>query len=321
MPKIIILDADGNEVDSSIKAVIGGKITWTIKGVGGKATEGRWSVNGVTPVVGGYTQSGSSATLQPAVQTAGSSVTWYWAKTGTIEVTAKAVVEGHTCQRNVTVTVVAPQIISFDAKTDEVKVAKCTIPGTGGTALSLTFGGDTVTQKPGIKWTAKVIGPQYSTGEFAFTQLMKIHRRRRTTEGKWETNTSNGAYVLDEVEHYPFEEGGEDEKETASCMEQEMLKLVSEDSPASALYRSLGNRSEVYDKVEVDDAFRTYLMFRPKGGIWVAVALLEWSWSGEAEYDTETSTWILGTNDHSASPSGSAQVAFPLWTNNRDRIM
>lgn len=147
---------------------------------------------------------------------------------------------------------------------------------------------------------------------------MKIHRRRRTTTGVWETKTSGDEYVLDEVVHYDFEEGDED-KDVATCMAREALKLVSEDSPASLLYRTDGRSGTLYDRVEVQESFRTHLMFRPTGGIWVGVGLLEWSWSGKARY--ENGEWVLEERDWTSFPSGTTTVRFPVWSRNRDDIM
>ncbi|MEA2563845.1 MAG: hypothetical protein QOH06_5349 [Acidobacteriota bacterium] len=318
MPRIVIRDAQGRNLGAKADAVIGSRINWSVAvAEGGAATDVRWAVAGVNPTVAGYTQAEDRAAVQPAVQTAGAAVTWYWAKTGSFQVTVRAVVDGHSCEYTVTVKVVAPTILSFESATDEVKIADCKNPTTGLDSPHLTFGGDTATKKPGICWTVKLIGPPCS-GEVAFTQLMKIHRRRRTTTGAWETNTSGTEYVLDEVVHYDFEEGGEDDNETATCMDHENLKLVSEDSPGSPLYRN-GRHGTLYDRLEVKESFRTHLMFKPTGGIWAGVGLLEWSWSGTAVY--ENGEWTLAERDWTTCPTGTATVRFPVWTRNRNDIM
>lgn len=317
MPRIVIRDAQG-DLDPQVEAVIGTSINWSIAVVVGRAaTDQRWAVAGVSPTVAGYTQSDDSATVRPTVQTAGATVIWYWAKTGSFEVTARAVVDGHSCQYTVTVKVVAPKIVSFESETDEVKIALCKHPLTGIEALHLTFGGDTETKKPGIRWTAKVIGPP-CTGEIAFTQVMKIHRRRHTTAGAWETKTSGDEYVLDEVVHYDLDVGGE-EREFAACPSGGNLTVTSEDSPASLLYREDSRYGTVYDQLEVSESFRTHLMYRPTGGIWVGIGLLQWSWSGKAKY--ESGEWLLEERDWTSFPKGTATVRFPVWTQNRDDIM
>jgi len=318
VPKIVIRDAQGGDLGAQAGAVIGSRITWSIAVTeGGAATDMRWAVAGVNPTVAGYTQSEDSAAVQPAVQTAGVSVTWCWAKTGNIQVTARAVVDGRSCEYTVMVKVVAPKIFSFESETDEVKIANCNNPATGLASPHLTFGGDTATRKPGIKWTVKLIGPPCS-GEVAFTQLMTIHRRRRTTTDAWETTTSGTEYVLDTVVHYDFEEGGEEDNKTATCMAHESLKLVSEDSPASPLFRN-GRFGTLYDRLEIKESFRTHLMFKPTGGIWVGVGLLEWSWSGTAVY--ANGGWTLEERDWTSCPTGTATCRFPLWRRNRNGIM
>jgi hypothetical protein len=318
MPSIAIRDEQGRPLGAQAEAVLGCRVNWSVAVTqGGAATDIRWTIAGVNPTVAGYTQTKKSAAVQAAVQPAGAAATWYWANTGSFPVIVRAVVDGQSCERTVTVKVVAPKIVSFESDTDEVKIARCSDPSTGLQGLFLTFGGDIATRTPGIRWTVQLIGPSCG-GELAFTQLMKIHRRRRTTTGAWETQTSGDEYVLDEVVHYDFEEEGED-KETTTCTPLENLTLVAEDSPATPLYRQHMMTGTLYDRVEVKESFRTHLMFKPTGGIWVGFGLLQWSWSGEARY--EGNDWVLEERDWTSFPKGTTTVRLPVWKRNRDDIM
>jgi len=319
MPSVEIQTSTGHAVPARLDLAIGSECAWKAVGVDGKVTGVKWQVSEVSRVVANYEMGRYKATITPAANSGGDSICWYLVKVGTVTIKVKALINGKSYRNAVKIKVVGPQIVSFDSVTDAVKVADVENPDNGRVFKHLTFGGDVVSRKAGIYWTAKVVAPP-SRGHFAFTQLMTVNRARTTAQGTVSRVTSNGDYVLDEFIFYGMTEGQE-EKDTARCWGREMQKAESDDSPAMGLARYEPQRQITYKKAEADESFKTYLMYRPNNGVWVGVALLEWRWSGEADYDTENDAWLLKKSSWAQRPSGKAVNELPVWKNNRARIM
>ena len=83
------------------------------------------------------------------------------------------------------------------------------------------------------------------------------------------------------------------------------------DGPAVGLSESM---SLTYE----DCTFRTYLMFKPEGGIWVPLRLIQWEVHDEAYTDPTSPTgWkpITNHDGHSTGITGDeSSIAFPHWT-------
>jgi hypothetical protein len=67
-------------------------------------------------------------------------------------------------------------------------------------------------------------------------------------------------------------------------------------------------------------SYYTYLMYMPTGGVWVALAELQWSWTGSA---TNTPPWpgnsaMAVTGGTASTPAGTA--AFPSWTYDSSQV-
>lgn len=325
MPGLKIRNGAGTEIGTTSRAALGAKCEWTVTGTGGeKAHDVRWTFSGPAHVVANYAAAKARATVTPF--DAGSQTdrgTWYWARRGRVTITLKARVGVTTHERTVYVDVDGPEVDWFGSETDQVKVARIDahVPG-----VFLTFGGELGSRRPGIRITARVRGPG-TPGEFAFTQLMTIHRSRvYALNGVLQAPvvaTSNDVYVLDEVVHYPIDlpDGGMGERDTAPSAMREEVELVSDDSPSTPLGQERHRPERIYMESEVDEQFRTYLMWKPTGGIWISVALLEWFWKGKAVYTAATHTWSLESGDEPLNPVGKKGVAFPTWTQNRDDIL
>jgi hypothetical protein len=316
MPNLTITDAAAREIGITTRTVLGARAEWTVSGPAGEAVQNvRWTISGPGHVVANYVATTANAVVTPFHPGgANERATWYWARRGRVTVTIKARIAVGlmpTYERTVHVDVDGPEVDWFGSVTDQVKVAR--LIGVGN--LALTFGGEQGTDRPGIRWTARVRGPG-APGEFAFTQLMTINRRRVFTldggPGPVTAVTSNGAWVLDEVVHYPMDPlDDSEERDTAPSVMREQVELVSDDSPATPLFQD-PRKPEVYSEAHVEEHFRTYLMWKPTGGIWIAVAMMEWFWKGTAVYDPGTQAWSLDEGDEPMNPAGKKGVSWPI---------
>jgi hypothetical protein len=80
----------------------------------------------------------------------------------------------------------------------------------------------------------------------------------------------------------------------------------SDDSPGCAL---LAPYQEEYTASE---AFDTWLMFSPPGGVWVPVSRVGWYWTGDA-VDTNGG-WLLVSHSNNANPTGTDTTTYPQWS-------
>jgi hypothetical protein len=323
MPRLDICDKDG-KIPERPKYAVGSKCDWVVSSSSGGLTNVRWTVDGA---VGSYVVEGKRGKKKPTLLKlntfVGDKPAWYWSRVGRVTVKVSATVSGFEVDRTVVVKVEGAQRLNFTSVTDEVKVAKL---NSGDDIPALTFGG-VAGSAHGIKWTAKIVAPP-APGDLSFTQVMTIFREFTLEDGRTSTTTTNDEYVLDEDFHYGVAERGietDKELETVPCLANEVLVLEEADSPSTKLPRTMTHATTVhkhigdYKKVEVKEAFRLFLMYKPKGGVWVSLADLRWNWSGVAEY--KENEWVLTSKDYSKNPSGKERVMFPLWSANRDDFM
>ena len=332
MPSLIVCEPSGREIPDKPKVAIGGACAWKVSSPDGPVSNARWTVNGA---IKNYCFSERTSAETPAsayvlqlTTRVGDTAEWYWAAAGKVVVRVSGWVAGVEIKRKIVVNVSAGEIVEFSSETDTVKVAKI---DASHTSPALTFGGDAATKTPGIKWTVKLVAPP-ARGDFSFTQTMTIDRKFTLEGGKSSSVSSSKTWVLDESFHYGVSERGiapddedEEDPETVPCLAYECLTLEEADSPSTMLMREQDRPTLVrplvgtYKRVEVKEAFRLFLMYRPRGGIWVSLADLSWSWEGVAEYQVDK--WVLVSEAHERSPSGKVRVSFPRWKGNRDDLM
>lgn len=97
--------------------------------------------------------------------------------------------------------------------------------------------------------------------------------------------------------------------------------LESNDSPALPLklYKINPDTSiQLFDKYTKFDSFKTYLIYKPKGKdtIWITLSVINWGWSGTAEYNSTTSKWELTSGHPSGGGNGVPTSFLPEWTEN-----
>jgi hypothetical protein len=323
MPWLKIREASGADIAEKPAYAIGSCCTWEVYCPGVSLTNIRWTVDGAINdfVINDGKKPRNEPLLLELTTFVGKKPKWFWSKIGQVTVTVRAIAGGKTAERTIGVRVKGAQNISFTSVTDDVKVAKLELTDT---IPALTFGNAAGSGKHGICWTAKITAPP-CRGELSFTQVMTVWRQFTLVDGRIITHTSNDVWVLDEDFLYGVTERGiEDDGEatTVSCLADECLVLEEADSPSTRLPRTITQPSRVhtlvgdYKKVAVKEAFRTFLMYRPKDGVWVSLADLSWDWAGVAEYEIDK--WVLKSKEFSISPVGTVRTMFPLWRGNRD---
>jgi hypothetical protein len=289
----------------------------------------RWSLGGqcvrdYSVAQGGRKEEsyGRVVKLSP-IDLGGEEVFYHYICPGTVSISVQADVHGKRLSAAAIVTVLAPTRVEVVSKTTAVKIA--TVKTDFGKSLHLTFGGDTVTRRPGIKWTCTAKAPLGGAGEIACTQLIRINRMRKTSDGKENLLSSQKKYVLDEVLHYDInpEEEDADSLETVPLPEEETISIVLEDSPAMPLSRQVAYSELLNDAVAIDDDFKVYFMYRPEGedSIWVTLSKFEWFCRGRAVYIKSKNAWELRGAIQSDNPKGIPSCELPVWEGNRDDYM
>ena len=77
---------------------------------------------------------------------------------------------------------------------------------------------------------------------------------------------------------------------------------------------SLGNSGPL-QQLKQADSFSTYLMYKPTGGVWIALKQIDWSWSETAT--KSGGSWTAPTSAQPAptSKTPSGDDVFPTWVN------
>jgi hypothetical protein len=84
------------------------------------------------------------------------------------------------------------------------------------------------------------------------------------------------------------------------------------------------SKSEV-KKVHINnETFKTYLMFKPQGSVWIGLEYVEWSWTALAQRTLDNTGWIPPTHN-AGDPTNSTPVpggpAFPTWSGRTSQIV
>jgi len=152
---------------------------------------------------------------------------------------------------------------------------------------------------PGIMWQATVTPTPYAGGEIAFVQLVNTVREL-TFAVDTSVQSTHGQYYLDN--QFPY------------CSGPVGSELIGKDSPGVGLKDKKTGASVM--SAQVEDHFKTYLMYKPSGSdsIWVSLSMLTWFWKATADKQPD-GTWEVGTPPDSifdATPRVDTSV-LPEW--------
>ncbi|NRR31840.1 hypothetical protein HSX11_16815 [Oxalobacteraceae bacterium] len=328
---------NGKAVGKSCDATVGERMNFSFVCTGGVLADPRWHITGPA-MCGDYEMSNARSTEALATIGAGATASWCLANTGQARVILQGTVAGATVVANLNISITAPKVIEFAAVTDDVHIGLVDSELLEQGALYLTFGGLKSTRKAGIEWTAKLVGSSFTSGSYAFVQLMKISRQKSYNNAALPamSSSSEDSWVLDEDVFYGTTEStnslmaqadGEYEDFVTAQWPSESTMIKGDDSPGTPLFSSLPEEHRRFDEIRVEEHFRTYLMYRPKaaGSIWVSIAKLEWHWKAHAKFSKEVSsskgTWRLISKEFDVNPVGEKCIELPAWTRNRNQIM
>lgn len=148
-------------------------------------------------------------------------------------------------------------------------------------------------------------------GTTAFIQLVQTARQTQLRNGgQVELSQSNG-YVLDNLQN-PNTFLYHNIQQTLP----QNLQISLNDGPGL-------ETADTMERIEINDRFSTFLMFRPAGAVaettWVPLDRLHWGWTGEARYQGNAWALVRGNPTPAQNPgSGFAAntnptQAFPQW--------
>ncbi|HTV84815.1 MAG TPA: hypothetical protein VME63_05390 [Dyella sp.] len=329
----LLIYVNGGEAGKVYEATVGERLTFSVRCSEGAVLNPSWHISGGSAC--GDFQMAKNASVE-TLATMGHSATASWcvACTGQARVTVRAQVDGKTLDAELRLNISAPKVLTFSAETDDIHIDLVDSDFHVNGALYLTFGGLKAKRKPGIAWTAKLLGAPAKAGRYAFVQLMKIDRQK-SYQGQvlkdW-GGTSGGEWVLDEDVFYGTTEGtdpalgqaeGDAEDYVVTEWPRESTLIKGEDSPGTPLFTVMPEGARFrFDEVKIKEQFQTHLMFRPNmpdDSIWVSIARLDWYWEAHAKF--KDGAWELLSADFEVDPVAEKGYDFPRWSNNRDKIL
>jgi hypothetical protein len=334
----LTINVNGKATDKSYDACVGERLNFSVTCSKGIVVDPRWHVSGAA-VCGDFQMTNNRSTETLATIGDGITASWCFTCTGQARVIFDGKIDGKTHAANLNISISTPKIVEFSAKTDDIHIGLVDSEFHQQGALYLTFGGLKSTKKPGIEWTAKLIGSPSKAGSYAFVQLMKIHRQKSLNKNLLVnmSGSSDGEWVLDEDVFYGTSEStdprfkqkdGEPEDFITARWPCESTLIKGEDSPATPLFVNMPKEEHLkFDEIMVEEHFQTHLMFRPNvpDSIWVSIARLDWFWKASAQFtkakEGENGKWTLLGKDFEIDPIASKGYDLPIWSKNRNKIL
>lgn len=174
------------------------------------------------------------------------------------------------------------------------------------------------TEKPGMQWNAQVTAT-VAGGQAGFIQLIRTNCVRRLTNGKTETYSTNGAFVLDDpVDVSPGGIFYGTERTIGNAKQILFDSNAFADSPGIRLRDNMNAAS-------ADLAFEVCVMYRPPGAgcIWVPLAKGTWAFAASAVRTDSPPTlfdWAVRPLPGISHVDGKDTTAFPEWNDDGDNF-
>lgn len=291
MPSMIVTNQHNTKVGKHHVAVIGQRETWTITAPGNTVTGLTLRFNPPDAAVGNYEPTDAQTTVT-AVIPLPAAATFYWTRTGAVTVTLTARIGPRTVSHIIEAQLLSPNVLEFTGTTNETTIKRTVPPGRIADAKDeeiamLRYGTDSV---PGIRFDVKISMPTklLCAGRVSMLQTLIVNRKKTCITGQVE-HAQSREYVLNQQLSYGLTHNATERATLATPAGQYVF--TTEDSPSTTLGTSGKNRA--YSRVDVDEHYRMYLMYRPANGIWVAVGLVSWRWQACAFYDDANVTWKI----------------------------
>ena len=295
-----ITDGSGNLISSANSndtVIVGEQVGLTAQTCGGTFSNYQWTVDGTTesgffvspgPTNPGYYGDGWTNGYPVALtDTTNSGVSFFWVDEGTKSVVCSAICGGITANASASLNVLKPTSAVF-SKTANVALGN----NINNSYYGLCFG--TNGGPPGIVFSKDLVMPSgyYNNGNTNYNiewiQLLTTWNVSQTTVDGITHNRNTSGVVLDTT--YPYD-----------------VSNPTDDSPSVGTDGALA--------VSDNQISEMWLMFRPEGGQWVPLRIVEWNWLGSAT--NSASGWVLTDSSHSNNPPDSdAGTTYPIWTDN-----
>jgi hypothetical protein len=307
-PKIKIL-RDGQEITTTQNVVVGEriKLSATVMG-GGTPSSKQWTIAGDKvgdylivcdgspgPNGGTICQNPTSAEAPEPTGLDQSEVTCYWWKGGNnLQVEYKVTIGGRQYPKSVTFNVLSP--------TGAITAVQGATTTRGPIFTEQSSGNWYLTHgdvfDPGIRLRPNMTYPSGVSGTIQWIQTYSINRRYKNLDNTWVKVLGTG---IDFTYPYPFV--GPQTQDMVDNPRQQLTGVVQ------------GQTTFNWQRVEVNDSAKTWLMFKPNTNksIWVPLSFVNWSWSAVAL--KEGSNWVVDTSSKTGPTAGSP-LAFPTWTGN-----
>ncbi|HEU6447731.1 MAG TPA: hypothetical protein VFV23_04765 [Verrucomicrobiae bacterium] len=295
--KLQIEDVNGNDLTTQTNTVIVGQqinltcaLNVTNSALNNSMLQNfQWTVPGFAISNYVVAPDASSAFVATNFPTTKSNAVFYWVDGGLKQVQASATVNGTKVTGQAWLNVLRPTV-TVTAYTTSVNVD---------TFLGDLGFHDTNTFAAGITFSNTITIPLGFSGSREWIQIVNPYRSYRDTNEVWWVLSDNGSGpYLDTV--YPYTNSATTESVTV-------------DSPEEPLLRG---RNEV----TANDSFKMWLMFKPTGGNWIPLRIVNWNWSGIASLSG--SNWSLTSRSWLTNPpSVDAKTTFPQWKNNVKNLL
>ncbi|NWB26725.1 hypothetical protein [Pseudomonas gingeri] len=246
--------------------------------------------------VKGYRQTRDDAAVVPAdhesaPQPGGETLSFYWSNSGRVAVTLYVRVAGQTETVSLVYWIHEPDVRMRAI----IGSTTLSVSSVGGRANdrdedTLQFELGNGIGKPGIAFKARVNFGGAAVafdGEIKMLQTFEANRRKNNAATGESEIYEYDKPALDQALCYRHTCGGTDYGEQPAVAGQ--INLETEDSPGSKLGRRgqfhAGGitREPYFTTASADELYSMFLMYRPKGGIWVAIGQINWRWAGKVE--------------------------------------
>jgi hypothetical protein len=288
----IIQNGNQDVTGSNVTAIVGQPINLTcqIEDANGHAPPAPWSITNYAWKVPGitfsdYVANASSGILYTAFPTTNSGVSYYWVDGGSKPVTCAVQAMGKTLSAQTTFNVVRPTAHIATITGSVALDNNFPIFSEGITILGLHYGNTNIN---GISFIGTISIPTGFSGDDQFVQVINSQiREHQFTNGVWYAKKATN--VLDTI--YPYTENN----------------LQTSDTPGEGV-------DPTDEGISSSDNFTMTLMFRPTGGQWVPLRLVNWSWSGIGTLSG--TNWVLTSSNNAANPSDTNSITHPQWSDN-----
>ncbi|AJK49152.1 hypothetical protein [Burkholderia plantarii] len=308
-------------------AVIGGRETWTVSSPntpGANITGLSFDVTPAGAIVGNYTATDTAGAVTPFAAGAGQA-TFHWATSGAVTIVVTADVNGQAATTTIAVTVASPALAHYSAQTGVSQIlAPLRVPGDPASSVCTLSFGNTALQRPGIAATATVNLPAGFAwqGKLCMTQTFRVNRPGTAADGAALPDGVSPGEVVDREFIYPFECDGEEcDGPFDTAAGAATHTLTTDDTPSSLLGGS--GPMLVKQSVRIDETYHLYVMFKPTGGVWVALGEIVWRWQASATYTGgagQLFALFIGaqSSENTALAASAVFPRMPLWTGNAD---